>query len=506
MTEPLSLIAALIRALDEHRIRYCHWKSSAGLAVALAGETDLDLLVDRRHAGRFRALITHLGFKSFISHEARRLPGVEDWLGLDTDSRHLVHLHVYEQLVLGEELVKNHRLPIEDVLLDHTQRHRGLLVPVPELELAVLAVRALLKYRDDALARDLIRIGHRDGLPASISAEVTELLSRTTPADVGTAIDRLLPMLPSPVIVSFLDAVNRRPIDGLRIRRLRLELEAALRVYTRLPTGTLWATRMAAAMNRSRFARVVRKAAERLRGRPSGRRKRPAAGGRTVAIVGIDGSGKTTVIEALVATFGWRVNVATLYLGSSRPGLRTRAAQSVTRAIRRLNGRLPSRGHEAAPATRLRQFAIDTALGLRAVAEAGERKRRIQLGSNLAAKGWLVFFDRYPMPALEVGSRRMDAHRLAVPSASTGWFVARLAGRERSIYRRIGRPDLTIVLRIDAAAARARKPKAPDALEAKAAALADLEEGNSRLVVIDAAAPLDDVLRQATIAVWDRLG
>ncbi|MEO5985444.1 MAG: thymidylate kinase, partial [Candidatus Limnocylindria bacterium] len=71
---------------------------------------------------------------------------------------------------------------------------------------------------------------------------------------------------------------------------------------------------------------------------------------------------------------------------------------------------------------------------------------------------------------------------------------------------RIGRPDLTIALRIDAATARARKPNSPDALDAKAAALTGLGEGDARLVVIDAATPLDDVLRRAAIAVWDQLG
>ncbi len=502
MTEPLALITALIRALDERGVCYCHWKSSAGLSVALAGKTDLDLLIDRRHAREFEEVVSALNFKRFISHESRQLPGVEDWLGLDTESRHLVHLHVYEQLVLGEELVKNHRLPIEDVLLRHTERMSGLPVPIPELELAVLSVRALLKYRDDALARDLIPIGHRGGLPAGISTEVAELLSRTSPTDVGSAIKRLLPMLPSEVIVAFLQEAGSLPVNGLRIRRLRLELERALRPYRRHSSRTLWATRATAAVNRSRVARGLRKGTERLRGRPSGRRKRPAAGGRTVAIVGIDGSGKTTVIEALVATFGWRMNVATLYLGSSRPGPRTRAAQALARLIRRLNGRLPAKERGEGWPSRARRFVVDGALGLRALAEARERERRVQVGSNLASRGWLVLFDRYPLPALEVGSRRMDAQRMGTPSTDAGWFAREIARREAAIYARIGQPDLTIALRIDAATARARKPESPEMLDAKAAALAGLGEDDGRLVIIDAAMPLDDVLRHAAVAVW----
>jgi hypothetical protein len=39
-------------------------------------------------------------------------------------------------------------------------------------------------------------------------------------------------------------------------------------------------------------------------------------------------------------------------------------------------------------------------------------------------------------------------------------------------------------------------------LDAKAAALAGLGEDDGRLVIIDAAMPLDDVLRHAAVAVW----
>ncbi|MGI8828219.1 MAG: hypothetical protein ACR2I5_00395 [Candidatus Limnocylindria bacterium] len=496
----LTLIAGLLAALDEAEIRYCHWKSSGGLAAALAGETDLDLLVDRGHSGKFTDEIRRLGFKPFVSHKSRQLPGVTDWLGLDVASRHLVHLHVYEELVLGEELVKNHRLPIEDVLLEHTERRFGMPVLIPELELAVLAVRGLLKYRDDAFVRDMIPIGHRAGLPKGISEEINGLLARTSSGAVGAAAARLLPMLPPRVIVEFLDAAGRRPIDAREMRRLRLDLENALRSYTRHGMLTVLTARTAAAINRSRFLRAWRRIQERLRERPPGRRKTPAGGGRTVAVIGIDGSGKSTVVQALVETFGWRVNVVSLYLGSSRPGLRTSVVQGMARATRRADASLARRGEN--PALWLRRFVVELAAGLRAIAEARERRRRVELGSRLASRGWLVVYDRYPMPALTVGSRRMDAHRLPTPSLASGWWSRRLAQREAAIYRRIGSPDLVIALRLDTATARARKPEAPAALDAKAAALDALGVGDAGVVVIDAGLPQEDVLRRAASAVW----
>lgn len=505
MVVTLGLIADMIGVLEEGGIRYCHWKSSSSLPVALAGKTDLDLLVDRADSARFADAVAGLDYKRFISHPSRQLPGVEDWLGLDRSSRRLVHLHVYYELVLGEELVKNHRLPVERVLLEHTTLRHGMPVPTPELELAILAVRALLKYREDAFLRDLVPIGHRGGLPAGISDEVSELLERTTPEAVGEAIERLMPMLPATVIVAFLNAAVHRPVEAWRLRALRRDLERALRPYARRGELAVAPRRAAAALSRSRFTLAGRRIGERIRGRPSGRRKRPEAGGRAVAIIGIDGAGKSTVIDALVETFGWRINVATLYLGSARPGLSTAASQAAARLAlagsRWLSRRLDALHPIAGPA----RLATDLALGFRAVGEANDRARRVRLGRRLAAEGWLVLFDRYPMPDLHVGERRMDAIRLPSAQTQSGWLRRRLALRERAIYHGIPGAELLIVLRLDVETARSRKPSGTIALGAKAQGLAALGDGDESMVVIDASQPLEDVLRRVTAAVWDRL-
>ena len=51
---------------------------------------------------------------------------------------------MHEVLVLGERYVKNYHLPIEREFLDSVRLLDGVPVPSPELELGVLAVRALL--------------------------------------------------------------------------------------------------------------------------------------------------------------------------------------------------------------------------------------------------------------------------------------------------------------------------------------------------------------------------
>ncbi len=50
----LKLVRDLFAELARHGICYCHWKNNAHLQDSLSGHKDLDLLVSRAHAGKFR--------------------------------------------------------------------------------------------------------------------------------------------------------------------------------------------------------------------------------------------------------------------------------------------------------------------------------------------------------------------------------------------------------------------------------------------------------------------
>lgn len=168
---PLALIVSLFQTLNEREIKYCHWKSNCNLEKSMGGLTDLDLLVDRNHSLRFRELLCQHDFKPVLSHPLRQYPAIEDYLGFDRDSGRLVHLHVHYQLILGEQFVKNYHLPLERSFLECTDICLGVKVPAPELEIIVLVVRALLKYRDRDFVRSILSARH-GGVPAGIVKEL----------------------------------------------------------------------------------------------------------------------------------------------------------------------------------------------------------------------------------------------------------------------------------------------------------------------------------------------
>ena len=74
IASPLALLKNLFEYMDDVEIPYCHWKSTHGLTRALSGKTDLDLLVDRTQAQKFRTVMSTCDFRPVISHARRQFP------------------------------------------------------------------------------------------------------------------------------------------------------------------------------------------------------------------------------------------------------------------------------------------------------------------------------------------------------------------------------------------------------------------------------------------------
>src|SRR5918999_4406923 len=117
----LPLVRDLCEALEAEGVSYCHWKSNAFLERSRTAENDLDLLVRRGDAERFSAVVHRLGFKQ-AENPARSLPGVSNYYGYDPTSDRFVHIHAHYQMIVGDDLTKNYRLPLEDAFLEAAVR------------------------------------------------------------------------------------------------------------------------------------------------------------------------------------------------------------------------------------------------------------------------------------------------------------------------------------------------------------------------------------------------
>ncbi len=494
----LIAITQLFRALNESGVRYCHWKSNCNLDRSLGGLTDLDILVDRKQGEYFRLILHQHGIKPIASSAGRQFPGLEDYLGIDGDTGRMFHLHVHYQLVLGEQFVKNYRLPVEEVLLENTMLYAGLVkIPLPELEIILLAVRALLKYRDRDVIKDMLSI-RTPGLPKAIRDELNHLFGQTDLESVSLALRLKLDLLPAAPISEFLSTVSRSPRSGHLFCRLRNQLRRDLIPYQR---HSRWWARF------EYWGVLLRQSLPFFPAPPS--KKSPIAGGMMIAVMGADGAGKSTSVNELQNWLSWKLNVRRYYLGSQEPSRMSKAAQLTFRIARSAQvrwGRMVGEQHTSTKAVGGLQRLLHDVYH---VLTARDRYRRYAAGRRQALQGTIVIFDRYPLEALHhvMPERPMDGPRIAIEvGENVGGLTRSMSEMEKNYYRRIRPPDHLFILHVSPQVSRQRKSDHDhNVIEEKSQALRQMDKKGLYLTEIDADQALEQVLFEIKTGLWELL-
>ncbi len=211
-----------------------------------------------------------------------------------------------------------------------------------------------------------------------------------------------------------------------------------------------------------------------------------------IAIVGSDGSGKSTVGEALLAWMRERYPTELCHLGKQ--------SGNMGRAI----GRWPLIG------PRFEKSLVGRADKAKSPKGPGlltgffiylfsmRRVWRFRRMLRHRANGTFILTDRFPQTEVP---GPMDGLALTnVRGPALHW----LARRERRLYDWMvaQKPDLVLRLTVDFETAYARKPDhRPSSLKAKIADLARLKFQGAKIVDIDTTKPLDQVLAQAKAAI-----
>ncbi len=479
----LDLVVKLCTALAAEEISYCHWKSNTALDRSASGDNDLDLLVNRAHAERFTRILYRLGFKETLSPSEEELPGVRDYYGYDFETGRLVHVHVHFQLIFGNDLSKNYRLPLEKVYLKSSIQDGLFRVPAPEFELVIFVIRMVLKHSTwDSI---LMRQGH-------LSPSERQELGYLSAPDVVSKAQMILQYVPGLSTSLFNECLHVLQPGCSLLKRIRVgeQLQKVLQSSARRPHLL------------DILVKFLRRLWWPVRGRifRSEPKNRMASGGLFIAVVGGDGAGKTTLINELDLWLSEKFEAEKLHMGKPRWSWAT----IVIRGILKMGTLLrfyPFEGDVYEESNQLHGLPWF----FRAVCTGRDRHLTYLQARRSSSNGSLVLCDRYPFPDF----MKMDGPQCKSAIANlkkTNRFLEFLSSMEEAYYQQIKQPDLLIVLKLNPEIAVQRKPEETAvSVRARSSEVWALEWEKLSAFEIDASMPREEVLSQAKTLVWEYL-
>ncbi len=508
----LAVVHSLCQEFDRHHIVYCHFKSNEHLLEGMRGVTDLDVLVERGNTQKLTLALSSCGFKRFSAVVGNGYPAVEDYLALDADTGKLVHLHLHYQLVSGEPHLKGFRLPWEQqVLAGRVYLTREKIYTTdPHMEMLLLIVRSALKVR----SRDWLfeKLGKRFFGDERLR-EFHWLTERTESA---TTLQLATPIFEERAVAALEKLLNTAQPTLRQLRDFRRCANPTLRLYR---TYSPLQARLRRSFNELRW--LFGGINKRYLHAPLPMRRISASGGLLIALMGCDGSGKSTHIRSVQRWLGWKVDIIPIYFGSGDgpASLLRWPLKLVADALRKSQNyqsshykvEIPSTNVDAANAGK-RTSSERSSSSMRMLAKALwalvlslEKRSKLRRATAARNRGIVVICDRYPQNQV-MGFN--DGPLLSAWQQHSSRLLRALSRWEGVPYSAADMypPDLVVKLDLTAEVAISRKPEM------------SLEECNRRIAVIkglvypaatqtlllDATEPLDSVLLKLKESIWSK--
>lgn len=463
-----------LNALDQAGIPYVSWKNNHELPLALEGKSDLDIFIPEECRAETLSLATSHGWKR-LENPVAIYPSVTHLYKLGDDLQDY-HLHVYFRLVTGESWLKEYQLPFDEFLVAQRVKYTdtGVWGLNPRAQAYLCAVRHLLKG-ESFFSRFLYR--------RELESYRAEWLR--CGQDTGDLRDwgpvSLNDCLPDSGL-----AANDFDLPG---SSTAAKFRARFEDYLRFSNRSLIPRRILSLVGRATNKLFLK------------RKKIIPGGGLIVAISGVDGAGKTTMLRESERIFSRFLTVRRLALGKPQG--------AVLEALRKMiRGKRPqSDPHNPDQAKHHRSARGSVLSSLSAALLALLRLKTAYRAKRFAKRGYLVLADRWPTGVHGM----MDGPKLETDSQSP-WIARTCAAVERWAYRRMPQADICFFLEapesvlLERNREREKPGKETDAeIIARGQQNRQFEPRAQKTIRFDNDGPLEQKRKELSLQIWQEI-
>ena len=493
----LSQIKLLLDALHKNGILYCHWKSNQHLSDSMTGVTDLDILFFEKQKENTEFILNSLGFKLFVGIKQKQYKDIVDFIGLDHKEGKIIHLHTHYRLTLGEPFLKGYQLDFESKILESRVFNEdfGIYCIHPAFEIILLFLRESLKlrHRDFLLINLKIKAQSRE----NILEEYNWLRARVTDPEIYTFLKTIFKDY-TRIYEIVINEFNRKKLKMLA-HIIKREL-AGNRLYTPLEAlVTRW--------NREVKILISRKLGK-YSAYPIVSKRINPRGGLSVALIGADGSGKSTVAKNLKETFEDKLDIYEIYFG--RGDGKSSHSRKILTSIKKSfapEKKEKSTGITQYVSTRNSSFIRSTYKCMEAILVAREKRTKMKQMKQAKNKGMIVICDRFPQNQIMGYNDGPLLHSFL----KSGNFIYRAAAKmESKVYAMAENnpPDIIFKLFASPEVIEDRKPgeTSLERLDAKIQGIKKISFNNKcQVITIDASISLNEVINEVKKEIWNVL-
>jgi thymidylate kinase len=490
----LNKLQQFIEKLNANEIKYCHWKSNSALSQVLTGETDVDLLIHRKHGDLFRLIMSELKFRPAGFQGDAPFPAVEHYFALDEEAGVFVHVHAYYRVITGESLSKNLHLPLEEMLLQNVCEEASIPVPVKSAELVVFTIRMMLKHTSLV---ELLMLS-RDW--KGVRREIEWLMEAKPTDETLKLVANWLPSTDPQLFAACIDAL-RAPAPLLRRIRLGRRLRSQLSIYARNSWLRAWLSGIQK-FSLMAYGRLTR----------SKKGMILQSGGAVIAFVGAEATGKSTLLTATRRWLGEHFVIDQIHAGKPKSTPLTMLPNIFLPLLRSALPRYrPSKlvTSSASPEQSQKSSAVYPLISaIRSVFLAYDRRALLSRAFARAANGNIVLCDRYP--SMSQGAPDGPQLQQFVIDPKRHPIQAWLVRIEKRLYQEIPAPDIVISLYVPLEVALLRnknrgKEEPEDYVRFRHSLASNLEYGNVPIYKINTDQPLDTTVLEVKKNIWRNL-